>query len=141
MNEGPNQRNQRDDRFLQFKMGSHEAEHGADSNGREGDKRKMASIHGITVQKDQNVTDSFNENIYDDEPEVMEIEVEEALRHMSNRKSAGCDGGTAVPIYILKAGGEEAVKFMTGLCNCIIWKRGEWPTDWKKSVYVPIYKT
>ena len=28
---------------------------------------------------------------------------------------------------------------MTGLCNCI-WKRKEWPTDWKKSVYVPIYK-
>ena len=28
---------------------------------------------------------------------------------------------------------------MEGLCNCI-WKRKEWPTDWKKSVYVPIYK-
>ena len=28
---------------------------------------------------------------------------------------------------------------MTGLCNCI-WKRKEWPKDWKKSVYVPIYK-
>ena len=28
---------------------------------------------------------------------------------------------------------------MTGLCNCI-WKRKEWSTDWKKSVYVPIYK-
>ena len=31
------------------------------------------------------------------------------------------------------------VKVMTGLCNCI-WKRKEWPADWKKSVYVPIYK-
>ena len=27
---------------------------------------------------------------------------------------------------------------MMGLCNCI-WKRKEWPTDWKKSVYVPIF--
>ena len=36
-----------------------------------------------------------------------------------NRKSAGCDG---MPIELLKAGGEEAVKVMTGLCNyyCII---------------------
>ena len=34
---------------------------------------------------------------------------------------------------------KEAVKVMTGLFNCI-WKRKEWPTDWKKSVYVPIYK-
>ena len=28
---------------------------------------------------------------------------------------------------------------LTGLCNCI-WKRKEWPTVGKKSVYVPIYK-
>ena len=58
--------------------------------------------------------------------------MKEALRHISNRKSAGCDG---IPIELLKAGGEEAVKVMTGLC-----KRKEWPTDWKNSVYVPIYK-
>ena len=56
--------------------------------------------------------------------------------YISNRKSAECDG---IPIELLKAGGEEAVKVMTGLCN-FIWKRKEWPTDWKKSVYVPIYK-
>ena len=87
-------------------------------------------------RRDPNATDSFNENIYEDEPEVMEIEVKEALRHISNRKSAGCDG---IPIELLKAGGEEAAKVMTGLCNCI-WKGKEWPTDWKKSVYVPIYK-
>ena len=78
-------------------------------------------------RRDPNATDSFNENIYEDEPEVMEIEVKEALRHISNRKSAGCDG---IPIELLKAGWEEAVKVMTGLCNCI-WKRKEWPTDWK----------
>ena len=87
-------------------------------------------------RRDPNATDSFNENIYEDEPEVMEIEVKEALRHIYNRKSAGCD---VIPIELLKAGGEEAVKVMTGLCNCI-WKRKEWPTDWKKSVYVPMYK-
>ena len=62
--------------------------------------------------------------------------MKEAFRHMYYRKSAGCDG---ITIELLKAGGEEAVKVMTGLCNCI-WKRKEWPTDWKKSVYVPIYK-
>ena len=87
-------------------------------------------------RRDPNATDSFNENIHEDEPEVMEIEVKEALRHISNRKSAGCDW---IPIELLKAGAEEAVKVMTGLCNCI-WKWKEWPTDRKKSVYVPIYK-
>ena len=48
--------------------------------------------------------------------------MKEALRHISNRKSAGCDG---IPIELLKAGGEEAVKVMTGLCNYIcIYGRG-----------------
>ena len=55
-------------------------------------------------RRDPNATDSFNENIYDDEPEVMEIEVREALRHISNRKSAGCD---VIPIELLKAGGRK----------------------------------
>ena len=68
-------------------------------------------------RRDPNATDSFNENIiYEDEPEVMEIEVKEPLRHISNRKSAGCDG---IPIERLKAEEQEAVKVMTGLCNCI----------------------
>ena len=66
-------------------MWSHEAEHGEGGNGREGGERNMAAIHGRTVQKDPNATDSFNENIYEDELEVMETEVKEALRHISNR--------------------------------------------------------
>ena len=47
---------------------------------------------------------------------MVEIEGKEALIHISNRKSVGCDG---IPKELLKAGGEEAVKVMTGLCNCI----------------------
>ena len=50
-------------------------------------------------RKDPNATDSFNENKYEDEPE-------------------------ATPIEHMKAGGEEAVKVMTGLRNCI-WMRKE----------------
>ena len=113
-------------------MWSHEAEHGEGGNGREGGKRK-SSTEGTQTQRTPST-----KTLYEDEPEVMETEVKEALRHniISDRKSAGCDG---IPIELLKAGGEEAVKVMTGLCNCI-WKRKEWPKDWKKSVYVPIYK-
>ena len=81
----------------------------------------MAAIHGRTDRRDPNATDSFNENIYVGEPEVMEIEVNEALRYINNRKSAGCGG---IPIELLKAGGVEAVKFMTGLCNCIMEEGG-----------------
>ncbi len=47
--------------------------------------------------------------------------MKEALRHIYNRKSAGCDG---IPIDLLKAGGEEAVKVMAGLCNWIMEEEG-----------------
>ena len=49
------------------------------------------------------------------------VEVKEALIHISNRKSAGCD---EIPIELLKAGGAEAVKVMTGICNCIMEEEG-----------------
>ena len=42
---------------------------------------------GELYRRDPNATDSFNENIYEDEPEVKEIEVKEAVRHIYNRKS------------------------------------------------------
>ena len=47
--------------------------------------------------------------------------MKDALRHISKRKSAGCDG---IPIELLKAGGEEAIQVMKGLCKCT-WKRKE----------------
>ena len=50
-NEGPIERNHRDDRILQLKMWSHEAEHGESGNGMEGGEINMAAIHGRTVQK------------------------------------------------------------------------------------------
>ena len=43
-----------------------------------------------------NINDIFNENLYEDEPDVLEIEVKEAIRHVFNRKAPGCDG---IPIY------------------------------------------
>ena len=57
------------------------------------------------------------------------------IQHMSNRKAPGCDG---IPIEFLKAGGDEAIRVMTNLCNSI-WKMKTWQNDWKKSIYVPIY--
>ena len=54
----------------------------------------MAAIHGRTVKKGPKRNGLLQRKhiIYEDEPEVMEIEVKEALRHISNRKSAGYVG-------------------------------------------------
>ena len=98
---------------------------------------KLSTGKVVTEEKEvKEIWQHYTEELYRRDPNATETEVKEALRHISNRKSAGCDG---IPIELLKAGGEEAVKVMTVLCNCI-WKRKEWPTNWKKSVYVPIYK-
>ena len=87
-------------------------------------------------RRDINMNDNFNVHLYEDEPDVLEIEVNEAIQHISNRKAPGCDG---IPIEFLKAGGDEAIRVMTNICNSI-WKMKTWPNDWKKSIYVPIYK-
>ena len=39
----------------------------------------------------------------------------------------------------MKATGEEGIRILTDLCNRI-WNTGQWPRDWKKSIYVPIPK-
>ena len=41
--------------------------------------------------RDPSINDIFNDNLYEDEPDVLEIEVKEAIRHISNRKARGCD--------------------------------------------------
>ena len=86
-------------------------------------------------RRDPNIN-IFIENLYEDEPVVLEIEVKEVIRHISNRKAPGCDG---IPIEFLKAECDEAIRVLTSLCN-IIWKTKIWQNVWKKSIYVPIYK-
>ena len=54
--------------------------------------------------------------LYEDEPDGLEIEVKEAIRHISTRKSLGCNG---IPIEFLKAGGDEAIRVMS---SHSIWK-------------------
>ena len=62
--------------------------------------------------------------------------MKEAIRHISNRKSPGYD---EIPIEFLKSGGDDAIRVITSLCNSM-WKTKIWSNDWKKSIYVPIYK-
>ena len=40
---------------------------------------------------------------------------------------------------MMRAGGDEMVRTITLLCNRI-WETGEWPRDWKNSVFIPIFK-
>ena len=64
-------------------MECHEAEHGESGNGREGGERNMVAIHRRIVQKGPKRNGLLQRKHIEDEPEVMEIEVKEALRHIS----------------------------------------------------------
>ena len=73
---------------------------------------------------------------FEKEPNILESEVRKAIQQINNNKAPGCDD---IPIELIKAGDEEMVKMITKLCQ-IVWDTGRWPSDWKKSVFVPIFK-
>ena len=73
---------------------------------------------------------------YEKEPNIMEAEVEWAIEQLKNNKSPGAD---EIPIELIKAAGDGITKEITVLCNKI-WEKGEWPSDWEKSIFVPILK-
>ena len=86
---------------------------------------------------DPNITEMYMaDDNYEKEPDILASEERKALQEIKNSKSPSCDN---IPIELIKAAGEEGIKIMTILCNKI-WNTGKWPTDWKKSIYIPIPK-
>ena len=86
--------------------------------------------------RDPNLTDHCGLDFMDSEPDILKSEVEWALNSLAANKSPGCD---EIPIELVQECEEEGVDIMLKLCNKI-WKSGKWPTDWKRSVFVPIPK-
>ena len=65
-----------------------------------------------------------------------ENEITEALKKCSSGKAAGPSG---VVSEMIAASGDVGIKWMTDLCNNILLE-GRTPSDWSKSVLVPLYK-
>lgn len=76
-------------------------------------------------KRDSTIEAAFEVIPYIDEQDIIETEVEYALKYIANGKSPGCD---EIPIVLVKAGEEETVKTLTALCNAI-WIAKEWPED------------
>uniref|UniRef100_A0A803SZA4 Reverse transcriptase domain-containing protein n=1 Tax=Anolis carolinensis TaxID=28377 RepID=A0A803SZA4_ANOCA len=83
-----------------------------------------------------NIEDSFDGVVSELEPDILRSEVEWALRSIANNKAAGDDD---IPAELFKNLKEDAVKVMHAICEQI-WKTQEWPSDWKKTIYIPIPK-
>jgi hypothetical protein len=95
------------------------------------------------MYNDPNKTDdSYLENIVEvknteDIPALGEDEVKAAINRMKHRKAPGLDNITAEEI---QAGTEGVgIKIMHRLCQRV-WEREEIPSDWKRSIVIPIHK-
>ena len=60
-------------------------------------------------RRDPKITDTFPETRYEDEPHILDTEVKDAIKHISNRKSSECDG---IHIELPKASGDESIKIL-----------------------------
>ncbi|CAF0988117.1 unnamed protein product, partial [Didymodactylos carnosus] len=77
-----------------------------------------------------------HEDNHEVEPEILPSEVQWALNALSKCKAPGVD---EIPIELIQALGNDAIKVPTTLCQQI-WKTKQWPNDWKRSIFVPIPK-
>ena len=67
---------------------------------------------------------------------ILREEVEAAVKALKMGKSAGVDN---IPAELVQAGGEVMIDILTAICNKI-WKTGEWPTSWTRSLVITLPK-
>ena len=70
------------------------------------------------------------------EPDILESKVNWALGSITMNKASGSDRIPALLFQILK---DDVVQVLHSICQQI-WKTQQWPQDWKKSVFIPIWK-
>uniref|UniRef100_A0A803T5C1 ribonuclease H n=1 Tax=Anolis carolinensis TaxID=28377 RepID=A0A803T5C1_ANOCA len=99
-------------------------------------KKRWREYTDDLYRKDNNIEDSFDGVVNELEPDILRSEVEWALRSIANNKAAGDNG---IPAELFKILEGDAVKVMHAICQQI-WKTQDWPSDWKKSIYIPIPK-
>jgi len=71
-----------------------------------------------------------------EEPEILEIEIEAAVKKLRKGKSVGLD---EIPAEALKAGGKTVIKAMKKIIDDI-WRTGKWPAEWVISELVLLPK-
>ena len=67
---------------------------------------------------------------------ILREEVEAAVKVLKMGKSAGVDN---IPAELVQAGREAMIDILISICNKI-WKTGEWPTTWNRSLVIKFPK-
>ena len=118
------------------KMGSMKDRNGMDLKEAEDIKKRWQEYTERLYKKDLHDPDNHNGVITHLQSDILECEVKWALRSITMNKASGDDGIPAELLQILK---DDAVKVLHSICQQI-WKTQQWPSDWKRSVFIPIPK-
>ena len=121
---------------LHAKMGSIKDRNGMDLTETEDIKKRWQENTEELYKKDLHDPDNHDGVITHLEPDILECEVNWALRSIATNKASGDDGIPPELFQILK---DDAVKVLHSICQQI-WKTLQWPPDWKRSVFIPIPK-
>ena len=118
-------------RIFHAEMGTIKDRNGMDLTDAGDIKRRWQEYTEELCKKDLNDQDNHSGVITHLEPDTLECEVKWALRSITMNKLV-----EVMEFQILKA---DAVKVLHSICR-EIWKTQEWPQDWKRSVFIPIWK-
>ena len=118
------------------KMDSIKDRNGMDLTEVEDIKKRWQEFTEELYKKDLHNPDNHNGVITHLQSDILECEVKWALRSITMNKASGDDGIPAELLQILK---DDAVKVLHSICQQI-WKTQQWPSDWKRSVFIPIPK-
>ena len=99
-------------------------------------KKRWQEYSEEMYKKDLHDPDNHDGVITHLESDILECEVEWALGSITTNKDSGNDGIPVALVQILK---DEAVKVLYSTC-LQIWRKQQWPQDWKRSVFIPIPK-
>ena len=69
-------------------------------------------------------------------PRIVADEVRDAIKKLPRGKAAGYDDS---PAELIKLDSDVFVRVFCNLCNKIV-NTGEWPKDWRRSVFITIPK-
>ena len=114
------------------KMVSIKDRNGMDLTEAEDIKKRWQEYTEELYKKDLHDPDNHDGVITNVEPGILECEVKWALESITMNKASGGDGISVELFQILK---DDAVKVLHSICQQI-WKTGQWPQDWKGSVFI-----
>ena len=98
-------------------------------------KKRWAEYCEDLYKKPQDDNSDFHHTENESEPPPLRDVIRQALNQLANGKSTGVE----LPAELWKATGELGIDLLWKLCKAI-WEQQEWPTDWCRAVFLPIYK-